>query len=276
MKNIISSGILFALSLIVFTSCENDTQNINEIVNEEILENSPVESILALETFEEDIDEQISKVYEDYSRGPLTDPCVTVTYSEPQGTFPNTITMDFGADGCTGPGGNTRYGQIIFTVTDSMKNAGAELTAISQDFKINAVAIDFTKNLTNNGLNDQGHPSFTRFCTMEATFQDGATASRTATHTRTKIKGADTEDWFDDVIATTGTAEGVGKNGVEFTKEIIQPLIKKRTCPFISAGIVEMERNDLISLINYGDGDCDKWALLTKPDGTTKVIDLSN
>ena len=49
-----------------------------------------------------------------------------------------------------------------------------------------------------------------------------------------------------------------------------------RDCRFIVSGIVEVKLNDVLaSSMNYGDGECDAIATLTKADGEIVEIDLS-
>lgn len=273
MRKNLFSLLAFAAISFVFVSCENDLDGLEQELQAQDMQ---VEEIAALETYAEDVDDQVAKACDDlFNRGLLTDSCATISFAEPQGVFPNTITVDYG-DGCTGPNGRTRYGMIIITVSDSLANAGAIRTATSVDFFIDDIAIEFTRTLTNNGLNDEGKPSFTKEGNILATFPDGSTASRSGTRTRTQIKGANTEEFFDDVFTITGSASGVGKQGNEYASEIIQPLLKKRACPWISGGILELTKNGNTALLNFGDGDCDHLAVLTKPDGSTRPVNLKN
>ena len=68
-----------------------------------------------------------------------------------------------------------------------------------------------------------------------------------------------------------GNASGkVKKNdlAVAWKAEISDPLIKKFTCRWISKGTVKISRENLsansqwIGSLNYGNGDCDKFATL--------------
>ena len=49
--------------------------------------------------------------------------CPEITFAEPEGTFPNVITIDFG-DACEGPHGHIRSGKIIITQSAHMSEAG--------------------------------------------------------------------------------------------------------------------------------------------------------
>lgn len=63
-------------------------------------------------------------------------------------------------------------------------------------------------------------------------------------------------------------------NGGEFEKVIISPLVKIDNCDYIVAGIIEFQKEgEVVAVIDYGDGECDDIATITK-DGKTFDISL--
>ncbi len=260
---------LFAVALvaITFTACD---KNADQLSDEDSV-TMTAEDAAVMEDMVADVEEQVDYNVEFRSGD---DDCPTVTVEPDDGSFPKTITIDFG-DGCEGPNGKVRAGQIIVTQTAPMHQAGAQRSVTFQNFSIDGVQIEGTKTLTNNGPNDEGQPTFTREVSgFVMTFPDGTSSSFDATWTRTWIEGYDTDLWLDDVFAITGSASGVNRQGVAFSSEIIEPLIKKRICPWIVAGVKQVTKGDQTFSIDYGDGACNRWATLTLPNGETKEIKL--
>ena len=66
----------------------------------------------------------------------------------------------------------------------------------------------------------------------------------------------------------------ISVNGVvKFEREIIEPLLIDRACRFILSGVIEITRNDESMIIDFGDGECDNIAVVTK-DGESEEIEL--
>ena len=62
-------------------------------------------------------------------------PCAKVTVSSTNGTFPKTITVDFGT-GCTDKRGVNRKGIITISITNPIFLPGASITISHQDFYV--------------------------------------------------------------------------------------------------------------------------------------------
>ena len=60
---------------------------------------------------------------------------------------------------------------------------------------------------------------------------------------------------------------------LKFERHIITPLLRNRTCMFPSRGVIEITRGGEMMTIDFGDGDCDNIALVTK-DGEDEEIEL--
>ncbi|HMG14326.1 MAG TPA: hypothetical protein VK590_02695, partial [Saprospiraceae bacterium] len=198
--------------------------------------------------------------------------CPTVTYANPQGTFPNTVTIDFGT-GCLGKGGRTRAGQIIVTLTDAITNLGAVRTATLQNYSVDGVKIEGKKILTNLGANAAGNITLSRKVEgVVVTFLDGSIASWDAQQTITFIAGFGTKQISDDIIDVTGSGSGINKKGKSFSYNILEALHKDKSCKWIEQGKAEIKINDKTMTIDFGNGDCDRNAQLTLANGTVKNI----
>lgn len=105
-------------------------------------------------------------------------------------------------------------------------------------------------------------------------FADGTYYTRNVNHVRTWTAGFDTPMVIiDDEYAISGTASGVNRNGNEYVHEIISPLIVKMNCRWITWGIIEFTVNNQTSVLDYGDGTCDRIATLTV-NGNVYTINL--
>ena len=199
--------------------------------------------------------------------------CATITYAQPKGTWPNTITIDYG-NGCTQPGGITFKGKIIVKQSAKMTTAGATRQITYENFYVENVKIEGSRTVTNAGLNAAGQPVFTKTGTETLTFPDGDTATRTINHVRTMTEGYNTNIRADNVWQVTGTDTGVNRNGDAFTVTIKTALTKKFTCPWLISGVIELTVNGKTRSLDFGDGTCEREATLTLADGTEKEIKI--
>lgn len=268
--------IFFAFSAsLIFGACNQEA--------EQILENT--EEITSEDlTTASGINQDATELADDYlfeiSENPLIgetaglrNACPTVTLENPWGTFPNTLTLDFGPDGCSGPGGKIRSGKILIVLSDSMQLIGSTKTITFDSFFVEEVQVSGTIIITNDGTNPFGLPNATRQPDLQLTFPNGTYSTWTGTQERTMIAGGETPARYDNIYEITGTMAGVNRKGKNYTAEIIEPLIKTGTCPwFIVSGIQTMLVETKQATIDYGNGTCDKFATLTRPNGQTKTI----
>jgi hypothetical protein len=66
----------------------------------------------------------------------------------------------------------------------------------------------------------------------------------------------------------------VSRSGVEYSAVIVEDLIKRGNCRWIVSGIKEITRDDQTVSLDYGDGACNRAAVVTFEDGSTKEINL--
>ncbi|QQS29336.1 MAG: hypothetical protein IPM47_21335 [Sphingobacteriales bacterium] len=272
-KNFVVSSFLFVLTLfaLTFIACEKE-----EVINN----NNENITIATDESNAEDLFADVVDLTDLYAEsfggsGKTTDECPVITSTAPEGTYPNTITIDFGTS-CESDGGRIRSGQIIITISDAMSNPGATKTKTFQDYTVNGILVQGTHTTTNNGLNDEGQPSHTHTLVGGSlTYPDGAIATREATQTVTMIEGWDTPDTrWDNVWAITGNSSGTSKTGVAYSTLITEQLIKRHNCRWIVSGVKELTRNGETATLDYGDGECNRFAILTTADGETHEIRL--
>ena len=267
-KNLFFLSLLGILTL-TMVSC-TDKSGDNELISAEDM--TLVEDVL--NSIDESVDDQSFQFTEETTLETRNPQCVEISSTAPLGQFPNTITLDYG-NGCEGPHGRIRTGKILIHLTDKMVNEGAVRTVSFDNFFVDDIQLTGTKSMTNTGLTANGLAQFLHEVNaITLTFPNGETATRDALHQMTFLKGYDTGTRFDNVVAIMGNATGVGRKGVSYSSEIIEPLIKRGNCRWISEGLQSITRDDQTVQLDYGDGACNGVAIIIFEDGSTREINL--
>ena len=268
-KTLFSIAALLFLGLMI-QSCKKDKQ-ISDA------EKMTAEDLLAHNDLSEQLDYDASVVIDNFTGGDLEDrgDCPAVTFAQPKGTWPNTITLDYSDAGCTN-NGHTYQGKVIINQTNEMKVPGAVRSFTFDHFSIEGVKMEGARTVTFTGLNTAGQPSFSIAVDETFTFPSGAQATHVANRTRTLTEGFGTITPLDNVWTIEGTASGVSRNGDAYTVTITKALVKKNPCTWIGEGTIEFTVNGLIRSLDFGDGSCDREATLTLADGTVKDVKIKH
>jgi hypothetical protein len=226
-----------------------------------------------------DLGEQSELEIEEFIPNNLTDSgagdrngCATVTYAQPKGTWPNTITIDYGT-GCT-KASVTMKGKIIVQQSNPMTQSNATRVITYDQFFVEGVQVEGTKTVTYTGLNSAGQPAFTRIGTETLTFPDGSKATRTISHVRTLTQGYGTPARADDVWTFQVNDSGKNRQGNDYTVVSTKPLSRRDVCPWMSSGVLEFTNNGKTRSLDFGDGSCNREATLTLADGTQQTIKI--
>lgn len=267
MKKSIPILIALFVGVIVFNACKKDKDD-----NSNDAEIVAAEALATNEDFSEEIDLAADIAIEERGGGGT---CPTVTLAQPWGTWPNTITIDYGTDGCAGPNGqHILKGKIIITQTGDPFTAGTMRIKTFENFYVDDVKVEGTKTWNNNGFDSGGNWSYVKTATMTFTYPGGSSSVWNHSHVSSLIQGGNTPTHWDNVWSTTGSSSFEGSNGVNFSSTIVKPLIKKATCRWISEGKIEFARNGGTSTLDFGNGTCDRFATLTTANGDTFTIRL--
>ncbi len=265
MKNAFSLFILAAASLFLFNSCERE-QNTNPILDSLVTS----EDVVTMQDFLEDNDAEVDDRIE-FRGGPNGCPTVTVTPEGP--AFPKTIVVDYGDQGCTGPRGRLRQGQILITQSAPMRTAGAVRNVTFNNYRVDGVRVEANVTLTNTGVDAGGNVSFTRTAANgQLTYPNGQTATWSSSHTMTQTAGGNTPIRTDDAFEISGAINGVNRRGTGFSMTITEPLVKTGDCAWISSGVKTFTVGDITRTLDYGNGACDNEASLTLANGQTRTI----
>lgn len=199
--------------------------------------------------------------------------CATITVSPNDGSYPKTITADFG-DSCVGPDGKLRRGEIMILLTGRIRQAGSVATITLVNFYLNRKHLEGTKVISN--LSEGTTIKYSVVVTGgKVTFPNGRGYSYHCNKYKEQIAGMDTPISLDNVFSITGNAEVDRNNGTVITFDITDPLIKKVICPWITDGTLKTKINDFAFKLDYGfphNGDCDNKALLTWNNGNSQRV----
>jgi hypothetical protein len=204
--------------------------------------------------------------------------CATVTIDTVAN--PHTMVIDFGSTPCLCDQWDNRYREGVVTVTwtGPYRQPGTVITHTTSNYFRGDTpdemdAINFTKTVTNEGLNDAGNLHYHIVTTGNMTTFDGQTSNWSADKDKEWVEGASSTDRADDVYKYTGTMSGTNLNGVNYTGTITVPLVKD-ACDWYVSGTVEIARVNMPTItLDYGNGVCDDQATVTS-NGQTKTITL--
>jgi hypothetical protein len=197
--------------------------------------------------------------------------CPDVSIESEDGAYPKTITLNYG-DGTTLENGQVLSGVIVIEISGPRDSETYSREVVYTDFGVDSLTVNGNSLVARNRAEDE----FRTFTTdMAFTLADGKVINRSSERVWEWLEGMDTdEDQTDDVIQITGVVNAENSDGDTYKKEIVEPLIRLGDCRFIVKGVVEIWLNEtLISSLDYGNGDCNNMAILTK-DGETLEIDL--
>jgi hypothetical protein len=264
-----------SLAILMVISCSKKEPLEDPAIN--LADNDAVSEAVFDDIFNSVDDAEIK--LEDYLKGTKSaeaETCPAVTFDRaPDSNWPKTVTIDYGT-GCTGFYDITRSGKIIMTLTGPRLEEGSVRSVTLDNYYINGIRIEGTKQVTNLGINDKQQMEFSVTLTGgKITLENGQVIKRSFERTRVWTAGKETASIWDDEFRITGTATGVNRNGTGYTNTIITPVLLKRTCRFAVSGVIKIEIEGLPEPVelDYGDGECDATAVITIA-GKSKEITL--
>jgi hypothetical protein len=266
-----------SLMVLSFISCQKDTSTVEQaginIADDNAVSDAVFEDIYNTTDNADIILDQMGKSGDFKGMEVRADSCPTVTVSNPEtGIWPKVVTVDFG-EGCLGLYGNSRSGKIIIEVTGQRLDVGTRRTITFENYYFNGIKVEGTKVVENTGYNE----SQNLVCSVsltggKLTLPDGRHIERSFEHQREWIAGLLTKNIWDDECLVTGSASGTTLEGVAYTNTITTALDWKRACFFIVSGVVRIQREGKEDVeIDYGTGDCDAKAVVTR-GGVSKEI----
>jgi hypothetical protein len=266
------------LMILSFISCQKDTSTVEQagvnIADDNAVSDAVFEDIYSTTDNADIILDQMGKNGDSKGMEVLADSCPTIMVTNPEtGIWPKVVTVDFG-EGCSGLYDNSRSGKIIIEVTGPRLEIGSKRTVTFENYYFNGIKVEGTKVVENTGYND----SQNLVCSVsltggKLTLPDGRFIERSFEHQREWIAGLLTRNIWDDECLVTGTASGTTLEGVAYTNTITTALDWKRACFFIVSGVVKIQREGKEDIeINYGTGDCDAKAVVTRGGESKEIL----
>ena len=267
-----------SMIILSFISCQKDTSAVEQaginIADDNAVSDAVFEDIYSTTDNADIILDQMGKSGSSKSMEVLADSCPTVTVTHPEtGIWPKVVTVDFG-EGCAGLYDNSRSGKIIIEVTGPRLEVGTKRTITFENYYFNGIKVEGTKVVENTGYND----SQNLVCSVsltggKLTLPDGRYIERSFEHQREWIAGLLTKNIWDDECLITGTASGTTLEGVAYSNTITTALDWKRACFFIVSGVMKIQREGKEDVeINYGTGDCDAKAVVTRGGESKEIL----
>jgi hypothetical protein len=270
--------IMASLMILSLFSCQKDTSIVEQAgintADDNAVSDAVFEDIYSTADNADIILDQMGKGGDSKGMLILPDSCPTVTVTNPEtGIWPKVITVDFGT-GCAGLYNNSRSGKILIEVTGPRLEVGTKKTITFENYYFNGIKVEGIKVVENTGYND----SQNLVCTVnltggKLTLPDGRFIERSFEHQREWIAGLLTKNIWDDECLVTGTASGTTLEGVAYANTITTALHWKRACFFIVSGVVKIQREGKEDVeINYGNGDCDAKAVVTRGGESKEIL----
>lgn len=255
------------IGILSLSSCQKETQDWSYSTDD----------ALSQAAFQ-DVYTQVSETSEGEDN--LRSGCATITLANSIGTFPNTVTIDFGT-GCTSTHDlRTRKGKIIATYTDRWRTTGSTITIQLEDYEVDGYQVEGSATIVNDGTNSDGQLSYTNTITGgKVTDPNGANLTWEGTRIYTWIEGQNTSfltdgisGITDDIYSITGQSSGTTRNGNSYTSSITSPLVRKLSCRWLVSGIIEVTPNvGSVRSIDFGNGDCDASATVSIGNLSTTI-----
>lgn len=263
-----------SLFFTVFSSCQKDPTT--PAIDDVTLSQQETQSEIMLSDVDLLVDEAIDSNASQLKSATLntaylTD-CPVITLDTT--AVPQVLTIDFGTS-CTGKDGKVRSGKIIVTST-FFKTFPSVRDKTFENYYVNGNKVEgtVTKTIEKDQVNHIRTATLQEDVTI--TFADGAgTAHRSANLTRQYQRGVLLNP-LDNRVVSWGKVEFTRLSGVTVNKTISAdtPLVFKTACHQIVSGIVTITTSKGASwTIDYGNGDCDNLATLTR-NGKTREITI--
>lgn len=200
----------------------------------------------------------------------VADTCPLIIISGAE--YPKSLTIDFGT-GCVGLDNVSRSGKIIITVSAPRAEVGSTRSITFENYYFNGVKLEGTKSVVNLGLNNNSNIVMGVSLTGgKVILPGGSFVSLEFNREREYLAGFNTYYFWDDECLITGSATGTGLDGRSFKLNITSALHWKAVCRFVVSGTIKFEVEGIEPFsLDYGDGECDNVATLSRGDESKEI-----
>lgn len=261
MKTLKFFAIAISVAVLTFSGCKKDDEG---LTTDDMIQDAKDEA-----SADDAFDDAVSQA-DRYDNGLKSDfdkdKCAPSVNISQLNSYPRTITIDFGSEGCEGTDQRMRKGKIIINATAPFYEANSVRTITLENYYVDDFKIEGKRTVTNMGTNTDGKQYHT--VVLEGgkiTSPEDEIVTREANRTRVWIEGDDTPyNILDDKWSITGSATGTNRRGEDYTANITEPLIFSIGCRWkLVQGKVAITIPEHSITINYGTGDCDNTTLVT-------------
>jgi hypothetical protein len=259
MKKKIYLSAAFTLTFFLFISCTKE-DSLSATDNSPVVASASIDAVNEMD-IQTGTQVSFDKLTAKKSGKSLTSSCGSVTM-DPTTTFPKTFYVDFGTTGCQ-TNGITRKGKLKITFSNYITETGSTMTVERIDYSVNGNKVEGTIVYKNTTIT---LPQWTRTVT-NGIFTDtkGDVYQNAGSYTIKQIDGVDTLTLTDNIYEMVeGTHTVTKQNGGKITLTVIESLVKKFSCDYVSKGKLKVESTLLNGTINYGNGDCDNKGTYTQ------------
>ena len=291
MKNL---NLISFISLLIVMSFHRCDKQSDEFISD-LDTTSFVEAFLAF-VFDQDVEELVDDAFtqESYSTKASDISLSSISTKGPKRNFKGdrygkcaTITADEGNniktvffDGeCFGKRGQTRTGTIVISYSETRGEIGSFRQVEFDNYYLNGIKIEGVRTYEITGLEEGVNKTIQM--TLEngkMTYPDGSFSTKSKSLTKyITYEGEERVSTF-----VNGNASGVNSDGTAYEMEITSPILFTRACAkelihkkgkIPVSGVKRILKGESEMIINYGDGECDFVAEVTK-DGVTETVDL--
>lgn len=200
----------------------------------------------------------------------LLGPCTVVTLSSGNGV--DTLTIDYGTQGCVCLDGKTRKGKLIATAAH-FNVLQVTRTLSTSNYSVNNFAVNgsITRTITRVPDSSLREADVTENLTITNPNAQ-LVYSRQATLTRIYYWGV-LGNPSDNTLTSWGNVSITKKNNITVTRSVIAatPLVYKNSCHEIVSGIAHIVRPNVTYNINFGNGTCDGVATVSNGSNTWTI-----
>lgn len=258
----------FCATVLIYVSCGS---NENEIVNQ--ADTSTVRAAVLIDALNEmDIKTGLlitTNTNTSKSAETTPDICPVITVEKTTAeNYPKVFTVDYGTTCTTDK--ITKKGKLKITLTGPITTTGSKMTIERIDYSINRFKLEGTIEYTNT-TTEQTLPKWTRKVNNgKITDSEGRIFLNGGTYTVRQTAGVATPTLDDNVYEIIeGTHTVTSDKGATLTLTVLETLIKKYSCEFISKGKLKIQGGFLNGVIDYGNNDCNNAYTYTQENGST-------
>lgn len=260
MKNRLLLLAVFTLSCLPFASCTKE-DSLSATDSTSIVASASIDLVNELDI---QTGTQISfeKLTAKMTGKSLTSLCAAVIMDPVTTTFPKTFYVDFGTAGCT-VNSITRKGKLKITFSNYITETGSTMTVERINYYVNDNKVEGKITYKNTTVTV---PQWTR-TVIEGKFTDtkGNIYLNSGSHTIKQTVGVETLTLTDNTYEMIeGTHSVTKQNDAKITLTVLEPLVKKFSCDYVSKGKLKVESPLLNGIIDYGTGDCDNKGTYTQ------------